>query len=249
MYETKRDVILFCIDCSESMLKLYDDSKYEDVQTCHLYTAFEAAMQIQKKKIIVGPNDSFGILLFNTVRFKFWHSVIDSNVGPPKTRKSETTRQQGSEIKKNTFLFQPIGPLSAPKVHELIQLLDGLCRFFLIKAYITEITQSRSRESWGIQHCVSTSHRNESTYGWCLYKLQLGPTRWVSRERVESIYISLKPLTVHPRLLRSEFFLSQMKIILILEKGANSWLPPLEPPWLFVNSPSPLKNMSLNVWW
>lgn len=26
-------------------------------------------MQIQKKKIIVGPNDSVGILLFNTVRF------------------------------------------------------------------------------------------------------------------------------------------------------------------------------------
>ncbi|KAF8799055.1 Ku DNA-binding complex, Ku70 subunit [Phlegmacium glaucopus] len=107
MYESKRDVILFCIDCSESMLKLYDDSKYEDLQTCHLYTALEAAMQIQKKKIIVGPNDSFGILLFNT------------------TRKSDTTRQQGSEIKKNTFLFQPIAPLSAPKVQELIQLLDA----------------------------------------------------------------------------------------------------------------------------
>jgi len=68
MFETKRDVILFCIDCSESMLKLYDDAKYEDVQTCHLFTALEAAMQIQKKKIMVGPNDSVGILLFNTVR-------------------------------------------------------------------------------------------------------------------------------------------------------------------------------------
>jgi ATP-dependent DNA helicase 2 subunit 1 len=67
--ESKRDVILFCIDCSESMLELYDDPNYEDsVPTCHLYTALEAAMQIQKKKIIVGPNDSVGILLFNTVR-------------------------------------------------------------------------------------------------------------------------------------------------------------------------------------
>lgn len=52
------------------MLELYDDPNYEDsVPTCHLYTALEAAMQIQKKKIIVGPNDSVGILLFNTVRF------------------------------------------------------------------------------------------------------------------------------------------------------------------------------------
>ncbi|KAF8149083.1 SPOC like C-terminal domain-containing protein [Crassisporium funariophilum] len=107
MYETKRDVILFCIDCSDSMLQLYDDPQYEDVQTCHLYTALEAAMQIQKKKIIVGPNDSVGILLFNT------------------TRKSETSRNQGSEIKKGTFVFQPISPLSAPKVQEIIQLLDA----------------------------------------------------------------------------------------------------------------------------
>ena len=54
------------------MLALYDDPKYEDeVKTCHLYTALEAAMQIQKKKVIVGPNDSVGILLFNTVRFRF----------------------------------------------------------------------------------------------------------------------------------------------------------------------------------
>jgi len=50
------------------MLKLYDDPKYDDVQTCHLFNALEAAVQIQKKKIIGGPNDSVGILLFNTVR-------------------------------------------------------------------------------------------------------------------------------------------------------------------------------------
>jgi len=105
----RKDVILFCIDCSKSMHALYEDPKYEDTQTCHLYTALEAAMQIQKKKIIVGPNDSIGILLFNT------------------TRKSEVVgRMQGSEIKKNTFLYQPISPLGAPKIQELIQLLDAV---------------------------------------------------------------------------------------------------------------------------
>lgn len=72
IYETKRDVILFCIDCSESMLRLYDDPRYEDVKTCHVYTALEAAMQIEKRKIIVGPNDCVGILLFNTVRTISW---------------------------------------------------------------------------------------------------------------------------------------------------------------------------------
>ncbi|KAF9522833.1 ku70-like protein [Crepidotus variabilis] len=106
IFESKRDVILFCIDCSASMLKLYDDPNYEDVQTCHLYTALEAAVQIQKRKILVGPNDSVGILLFNT------------------SRKAESTRGQGAEIKRNTYLFQPIAPLSASKIQEIIQLLD-----------------------------------------------------------------------------------------------------------------------------
>lgn len=67
LYEGKRDVILFCIDCSPSMLELYEDPRYEDVQTCKLLTALEAAMQIQKRKVLVGPNDAVGIMLFNTV--------------------------------------------------------------------------------------------------------------------------------------------------------------------------------------
>lgn len=50
------------------MLALRDDPNYEDnVKTCHILTALDAAMQIQKKKVIVGPNDSVGIMFFNTV--------------------------------------------------------------------------------------------------------------------------------------------------------------------------------------
>lgn len=49
------------------MLELYEDPRYEDVQTCKLYVALEAAMQIQKRKVLVGPNDAVGVMLFNTV--------------------------------------------------------------------------------------------------------------------------------------------------------------------------------------
>ncbi|KAJ7248523.1 SPOC like C-terminal domain-containing protein [Mycena rebaudengoi] len=106
--ESKKDVILFCIDCSESMLELRDDPVYENVKTCHAFAALDAAMQIQKKKVIVGPNDAVGILLFNT------------------TKRAETSHNQGgSEIKKNCFVYQPIEPLNAPKIQELIQLLDA----------------------------------------------------------------------------------------------------------------------------
>jgi ATP-dependent DNA helicase 2 subunit 1 len=52
------------------MHKLRNDPDYDDIKTCHLLTALQAAMQIQKKKIIVGPNDAVGILLFNTVSCK-----------------------------------------------------------------------------------------------------------------------------------------------------------------------------------
>ncbi|KAF8214122.1 SPOC like C-terminal domain-containing protein [Mycena galopus ATCC 62051] len=105
--ESKKDVILFCIDCSESMLELREDPVYENVQTCHAYAALDAAMQIQKKKVITGPSDAVGILFFNTIR------------------KAETSRNQGSEIKRNCYVYQPIAPLSAPKIQELIQLLDA----------------------------------------------------------------------------------------------------------------------------
>lgn len=63
-------MILFCIDCSESMQEPRDDPVYEGVETSHLLAALDAAMRIQKRKVIVGPADSVGILLFNTVRGK-----------------------------------------------------------------------------------------------------------------------------------------------------------------------------------
>lgn len=67
-FEGKRDVILFCIDCSESMQELRDDPMREDTQTSRLLESLEAAVRVQKRKAVVSPTDSVGILLFNTVR-------------------------------------------------------------------------------------------------------------------------------------------------------------------------------------
>ncbi|KIY53908.1 Ku DNA-binding complex, Ku70 subunit [Fistulina hepatica ATCC 64428] len=112
--EGKRDVILFCIDCSPSMQKPYNDRNYEgDLQTSHLVAALDAAVQIQKKKIIVGPNDSVGILLFNTTRtYESAGDFADDRV------------RQGAEIKRNTYLFQPIGPMNADRIREVMYELD-----------------------------------------------------------------------------------------------------------------------------
>ncbi|KAI0667937.1 ku70-like protein [Trametes maxima] len=105
LYEGKRDVILFCIDCSPSMLEMREDERYEDVQTCNLMVALEAAMQIQKRKVLVGPNDAVGIMLFNTT-------------------KRNTSGQAGADIKKGSYVHQPIATIDAPKVMDLVQLLD-----------------------------------------------------------------------------------------------------------------------------
>ncbi|KAF7332555.1 SAP domain-containing protein [Mycena kentingensis (nom. inval.)] len=105
-FESKKDVILFAIDCSESMLELYEDPVYQNAKTCHAFVALEAAMEIQKRKVITGPNDSVGIMLFNT------------------TCTAESTSRTGSEIKKNCYIYQPMAPLSAPKIQELKHLLD-----------------------------------------------------------------------------------------------------------------------------
>ncbi len=37
--------------------------------------ALDAAVQIQKKKVVVGPNDAVGIVLFNTVSEQALHST------------------------------------------------------------------------------------------------------------------------------------------------------------------------------
>ena len=50
------------------MLALHDDTNRENAKTSHLLSALHAAVQIQKRKVVVGPYDSVGIMFYNTVR-------------------------------------------------------------------------------------------------------------------------------------------------------------------------------------
>ena len=53
------------------MLALREDPNDENKKTSHLLKALDAALQIQKRKVVVGPYDSVGIMLYNTVRILF----------------------------------------------------------------------------------------------------------------------------------------------------------------------------------
>ncbi|ETW82733.1 hypothetical protein HETIRDRAFT_157084 [Heterobasidion irregulare TC 32-1] len=103
-FESRRDVILFCIDCSESMSAPREHPKYEDAQTSHLLTALDAAVQIMKKKVTVGPNDSVGIMLYNTAK-----GITSGRV---------------SDLKRGTFVHLPITTINAPNVLDLTRLVD-----------------------------------------------------------------------------------------------------------------------------
>lgn len=117
------------------MHELREDPVYENVQTSHLLSALDAAMQIQKKKVIVGPNDSVGILLFNTVRF--YGFAHDALFDVRQTRPNEV-KGYASEIKKNCFVYQQITPISAPTIQDLIRLIDGM-HTFLRRRHIIQI--------------------------------------------------------------------------------------------------------------
>ncbi|TDL25552.1 Ku DNA-binding complex, Ku70 subunit [Rickenella mellea] len=104
-FEGQRDVVLFCIDASESMHAVRDDPNGDGAKTSHLYTALETAMQVQKRKVVVGPNDSVGILLFNT------------------SRKNESEVRGSTEYKNGTYVFQSMSQVNAPKIQELMRLL------------------------------------------------------------------------------------------------------------------------------
>jgi len=53
------------------MQALRPDPYRPGYQTSHFLDALEAAVQIQKRKVIVGPSDAVGILFFNTVGGNF----------------------------------------------------------------------------------------------------------------------------------------------------------------------------------
>ena len=58
------------------MLALREDPNYENTKTSHLLSALNAAVQIQKRKVVVGPYDSVGIMLYNTVRLPFLQNCM-----------------------------------------------------------------------------------------------------------------------------------------------------------------------------
>ncbi|KAF9507144.1 hypothetical protein BS47DRAFT_1398864 [Hydnum rufescens UP504] len=103
-----KDTILFCIDASSSMhhVKPIQDpgtgkqKKKRKKNKSHFHQALQSALDIMKRKVIISPNDSVGILLFNT----------DEKKGP--------------EVTANNYLLQPVSQLNADLILRMMEILD-----------------------------------------------------------------------------------------------------------------------------
>lgn len=99
---------------------------------------------------------------------------------PPQARSGESSIGQGVEIKAGNFLYQPIETISAPKVQELIQLVEGtLPMAALHMAPLTVGPPSRPSRPQLSQGDVSTFARKQSCNGRRVHQLQLDHARWV----------------------------------------------------------------------
>ncbi|KLT41005.1 SPOC domain-like protein [Cutaneotrichosporon oleaginosum] len=103
-----RDHILFCIDASQSMQTPAPDDKNEAGVIrgkSPLHQALDAVVKIERTKVITGPSDSVGVLLYN----------IDSAKAPPSGNGS---------VRDGTYVVQPLRTISAEEIKRLIKLLE-----------------------------------------------------------------------------------------------------------------------------
>ncbi|KIJ51081.1 hypothetical protein M422DRAFT_158695 [Sphaerobolus stellatus SS14] len=98
-YFQGRDVLLFCLDASESMVTPIKSEDSDKEAKSPLQKVLEIAIELQKRKVITSPNDLVGIMLYNTAE------------------RSET--KKGAEIKKHCYVYQPIGQVNAESIQRL----------------------------------------------------------------------------------------------------------------------------------
>ncbi|WWC64593.1 uncharacterized protein I303_107204 [Kwoniella dejecticola CBS 10117] len=104
-----RDHILFCIDASRSMQTPFPDTTNEDGELVRgksaLHQALEAVVKIQRSKVITGPADSVGVLLWN--------------VDPENTPSSSQ-----ASYKPGTQVYQNLRTINAEEIKRIVKLLE-----------------------------------------------------------------------------------------------------------------------------
>ncbi|BEI96575.1 hypothetical protein CcaverHIS631_0201640 [Cutaneotrichosporon cavernicola] len=103
-----RDHILFCIDASQSMQTPAADVENEAGVIrgkSPMHQALDAVVKIERTKVITGPNDSVGVLLYN----------VDSAKAP---------LSDNGSVRDGTYVVQSLRTISAEEIKRLIKLLE-----------------------------------------------------------------------------------------------------------------------------
>ncbi|WVQ67007.1 uncharacterized protein L199_005199 [Kwoniella botswanensis] len=104
-----RDHILFCIDASKSMQTPFSDTTNDDGELVRgktaLHQALEAVVKIQRSKVITGPADSVGVLLWN----------IDPGNTPSSSQAS---------YKPGTQVYQNLRTINAEEIKRIVKLME-----------------------------------------------------------------------------------------------------------------------------
>ncbi|OCF77287.1 hypothetical protein I204_01274 [Kwoniella mangroviensis CBS 8886] len=104
-----RDHILFCIDASKSMQTPFPDTINDDGELVRgksaLHQALEAVVKIQRSKVITGPADSVGVLLWN----------IDPGNIPSSSQAS---------YKPGTQVYQNLRTINAEEIKRIVKLME-----------------------------------------------------------------------------------------------------------------------------
>ncbi|WRT70242.1 uncharacterized protein IL334_007237 [Kwoniella shivajii] len=106
-----RDHILFCIDASKSMQTPFPNTTNEDGQFIRgksaLHQALEAVVKIQRSKVITGPADSVGVLLWN----------IEPTNAPSSSQAS---------YKPGTLVYQNLRTINAEEIKRIVKLMENV---------------------------------------------------------------------------------------------------------------------------
>ncbi|KAF8340621.1 ku70-like protein [Cantharellus anzutake] len=123
-----KDTILFCIDASQSMQSPIGSNGAEAVEIgkrgkrerpkSHFYQALKCALDIMKRKVVISPNDSLGILFFNTAEKKgevvmanhYLYQPVSQLNSEIITRIQDLIYEAADDPEILTKKFQPVGP-------------------------------------------------------------------------------------------------------------------------------------------
>lgn len=142
----QKDVILFAIEATESMLRV-ESSDDEETKTCKLVEALKVVHQLMRKKIISNPRDRIGVMIYNTVwahlLFFFILSIIERGGRMLRRWLFYFSQEQGSKTDRNQWkscqFLNDLSDIDAPAIKNLKNLIQSEFQISQFRAPVLDL--------------------------------------------------------------------------------------------------------------